>query len=97
MKSCLQCIYWEACKDWSNNRFPQSKNPFPLCVEDNSEIDICGLYKSRSEYELEIVKKFAEKLKEKRRTEFPCTNSVYVEDIDGFIKEMENKKYDVFK
>lgn len=36
----------------------------------------------------EAIKEFAERLKEKKRTEFPCTYFSYVEGIDNLVKEM---------
>lgn len=93
MKSCVKCIRWDVCEYWTKDYGYPNKNPFPLYFEDEEKVDMCGFYKSRSEYELEIAEKFVEKLMAKadliRINAFDSKWAISENDIDEALKEME--------
>lgn len=64
MKSCLKCMHWGVCEYWTRDYGPPHKNPFPLHLDDEDKVDMCGFYKPTSEYKLEIVREFVLKHKE---------------------------------
>jgi hypothetical protein len=59
-----------------------------ICENSKKANNSCDGFKSKSEYDFEIIKKFSEKLKEKHGDKFPFSRSVFIEDIDGTIKEL---------
>ena len=59
-----------------------------ICENSKKANNNCDDFKSKSEYDFEIIKKFSEKLKERRGDKFPFLRSIFIEDIDETIKEL---------
>lgn len=93
MKSCLKCIHWNVCEYWTRDCGRPNKNPFPLYFEEEERVDICGFYKPESEYEIEVIEKFVDKLINKadlvKTSAFDSKWAISDNDIDVILKEME--------
>ena len=88
---CEKCIHCEVCDEWSKE-FLHRTLLYP--VENEND---CDHYKSKKEYNIEIVKEFAAKLKEKtEEIEIPhpyggdmTIDHISPGEINKLIREME--------
>lgn len=85
---CEKCIHCEICDEWSKE-FLHHTLLYPVKNEND-----CDHYKSKKEYNIEIVKEFVDKLMLTAQW-LPLTaipdRFVIVKNIKDLIREMENK------
>ncbi|MEE1502963.1 MAG: SMI1/KNR4 family protein [Acutalibacteraceae bacterium] len=86
--SCASCLHCEACADWAGIIYGDGTT-FPYWSEDEP----CKRYKNKSEYDLDVVKRFVKSIRKRpnrfRQEHGQPVEYVYAEDINSAVKSLQ--------